>query len=593
MRSDGSAAVPGPAAAWAAVTRRYHELTVRRFGSRGSAALRIGFGGIWILYLLHEYPERDAAWGPDSPWSPALDHDYAATSHWPGWIAAWFTSVADLTRTEFDWFYLLTLLVAAAFTLGWRTRATAVLFAATVLALENRSPLLTDGGDNVLILMSIYLVFAASADHWSLDARRRDRRAARAVRTARATRAARAARAAAENAIAVETGNAAETAAAAPPALWRVELRAARRQCVTLLHNGAVLLIAAQVCVIYATAGLTKVQGQMWQNGSAMSYVLRLTWFQPWPGLSHWFAGHTVTLTLVGYVTVLVQAGFAFIVFSPRLKYPALVVLVLMHLSIAVVLGLPFFSAIMLIGDGIFLSDRVWQAVGRGVAGPAYARDMAADSGTVFTGARATLVFDGDCAFCTTSVNWGRRHLGAPVDFVPWQEMDLAAVGLTQAAAERAVQWLPAPGRPGTIRSGAGAVGRLLLTSRWPWRAFAAPALVPPFSWVAALAYRVIAANRHRLPGGTPACALPAATRAAMAAAAADTAVAGTATADAVATDAVATTTDTPAGTAAAPATDDAPASVLPQRGGDVDGGPDHARAGAPGVELAEGDHAD
>jgi predicted DCC family thiol-disulfide oxidoreductase YuxK len=507
------------AAAAAAPARWYRSATTRRFGARGSAALRIGFGGVWVLFLLHEYPERDAAWGPDAAWSPALDHAYAAASHWPGWTAAWFTSVADLTKAEFDWYYLATVAIGLAFTVGWRTRAVSLLFMFTVPALENRAPLLTDGGDNVLILMSVYLVFAASGDFWSLDARRRQRRLLR--------------------------SSANPESGAAAPAAWRVELGAARRQCVTVLHNGAVLLIAAQVCVIYATAGLTKVQGQMWQNGSAMGYVLRLAWFQPWPGLAHWLAGHTVLLTLIGYVTVLVQAGFPFIVFTPKLKYPALVVLVLMHLSIAILLGLPFFSAIMLIGDGIFLSDRVWRAAERWVAGPAYARDMAGDRGTgaggisgaaggtadsgtgVRTGGgidladgRATLVFDGDCAFCTSSVNWAERRLGAAADFVPWQEIDLAAAGLTQAKAERSVQWLPAPDRPGTIRAGAGAVGRLLLASRWPWRALAAPALIPPFSWVAAVVYRLIAVNRHRLPGGTPACAVPAATRAAMAAAA-------------------------------------------------------------------------
>jgi len=34
--------------------------------------------------------------------------------------------------------------------------------------------------------------------------------------------------------------------------------------------------------------------------------------------------------------------------------------------------------------------------------------------------------------------------------------------------------------------------------------------LVPPISWLAALAYHVISVNRYRLPGGTPACAVPA-----------------------------------------------------------------------------------
>jgi len=550
-----------------AVIARYREITTRRFAARGSAALRIGFGSIWVLFLLREYPERDAAWGPDSPWSPALDRAYADNAHWPGWITAWFTSVGDLTRAEFDWYYLLALAIGAAFALGWRTRAISILFMVTVLALENRAPLLTDGGDNILTLMAVYLVFAASADHWSLDARRRGRRA--------------------------EPSPLDRSIADGPraPADWRGELAAVRRQSVTLMHNGAVLVIAAQVCVIYTTAGLSKVQGSMWQNGSAMGYVLRLSWFQPWPGMSLWLVSHTLILTVVGYATVLVQTGFTFIVFSPRLKYPALVVLVLMHISIAILLGLPFFSVIMLIGDGIFLSDRVWQAIGRRVAGPAYAQDMAYSGATDEPGKpaepdgpgrRATLVFDGDCAFCTSSVNWGKKHLNAAVDFVPWQQLDLEAAGLTQSKVEHAVQWLPAPAVPGPIRSGAGAVGRLLLSSRWPWRPLGVLALLPPFSWLAALCYRIIAANRHRLPGGTPACALPAAARVAPAAGPAPS-ESGEPTESVEPVDADFSRASLP----------QLPLPLLPQRDGDVEGGSDHARAGSSGIKLAEGDHAD
>jgi predicted DCC family thiol-disulfide oxidoreductase YuxK len=543
----------------------YSAVTTRRFAARGSAALRIGFGSIWVLFLLREYSERDTAWGPDSPWSPTLDHAYATGSHWPGWIAAWFTSVSDLTRTEFDWYYLLTLAIGAAFALGWRTRAISILFMWSVLALENRAPLLTDGGDNVLTLMAVYLVFAASADHWSLDARRRGR---------------------------VMMNRSDDTESRITPK-WRRELAAVRRQSVTLMHNGAVLVIAAQVCVIYATAGLSKVQGSMWQNGSAMGYVLRLTWFQPWPGLSMWFASHALALTAVGYLTVLLQSGFTFVVFSPRLKYPTLVVLVLMHLSIAILLGLPFFSGIMLIGDGIFLSDRVWQAIGRWVAGPAYARSMTSSGGQDGRDSlgglggpdsddqRATLVFDGDCAFCTSSINWAKRHLGAAVDYVPWQELDLESAGLTQAKVERAVQWLPAPTARGPIRSGAGAVGRLLLSSRWPWRALGPLALLPPFSWLAALCYRIISANRHRLPGGTPACALSVEQRAVEQRAVEQRAVEQRAV-EQQATEQRAT-----------PSRSLPSALVLPEREGDVEGGPDHARTGPAGVELTEGDHAD
>jgi predicted DCC family thiol-disulfide oxidoreductase YuxK len=513
---------------------RYETLTTRCLAARGMAVLRIGYGSLWVLFLLHEYGERDSAWGPDSPWSPALEHQYAALWGWPGPLRIWLTSVADLTHTEFDLFYLLAIAVGAAFALGWHTRVSSILFAVIVTALENRSPMLTDGGDNVMTLMSLYLAFTACGAYWSLDARRRERR---------------------------RSGSDAPEPESAPepepePPTWRGELSRARARMVTVVHNGAVLLIAAQICVVYGTAGLLKVQGSMWQDGSALGYVLKLDWFHPWPGLSAWLAGHALLLTLAGYVTVFVQAGFPFIVFTPRLKYPALGVLVLMHLSIAVLLGLPFFSAIMIVGDAVFLPDRAWEAFGRWVSGPAYADHMAASA--------PTLVFDGDCGFCTASVRWAQRWCRPAVEFVPWQLLDLEANGLTQDEVTRAVQWLPlSPKAP--VRSGAGAAARTLLRSRWPWRPLGLLMLLPPTSWIAAVAYRMVAANRYRLPGGTPACAVPAA----------------------------APRQKEPEPQEPEPRDSEPREPELPQGLGDLGGGPDDAGAGAGGVELAERDHAD
>jgi len=51
--------------------------------------------------------------------------------------------------------------------------------------------------------------------------------------------------------------------------------------------------------------------------------------------------------------------------------------------------------------------------------------------------------------------------------------------------------------------------GDLLAASGRQWRPLAFLARTPPFSWIASLAYRWIARNRHRLPGGTPACSMP------------------------------------------------------------------------------------
>lgn len=495
-----------------AIARRmYASVTESALAARGTAALRIGYGTLWTLYLLSAFDERLDAWGPNAPWTPSMASAYDAQISMFGWIRAWFTAVAGLGSGGFEAFYALAIVAGVLFTLGWRTRISSVLFCFVVVALENRSPLITDGGDNVLVIMSLFLCFTRCGRHWSLDARR------------------------------LRSGPR-EPRRDLPE--WRLELGAVREQMANVLHNGAVLAIAFQVCVIYATAGLYKVQGSMWQDGTAMGYVLRLHWFQPWPGLDSWLLGHAVLLAIAGYVTVFVQVGFPFTVFTPKLKYPSLVILAGMHLSIAVLLGLPFFSLLMLVGDAVFLSDRVWRAVERWVGGPAYAEGMSATP---------TLVFDGDCGFCTASVRWAERWCRPAVRFVPWQELDLGAHGLTVDAVTSAVQWLrprTTPEKP--VPSGSAAVGRLLLRSRWPFRPLGALMLVPPFSWLAAAAYRLVARNRYRLPGSTPACAVPAQAAA----------VAGA-----------------------------GPGSA--QGAGDLGGGPDHARTGAVGVELAEGDHAD
>lgn len=122
----------------------------------------------------------------------------------------------------------------------------------------------------------------------------------------------------------------------------------------------------------------------------------------------------------------------------------------------------------------------------------------------------ATLVYDGDCAVCTLSVGWIARLRLADSRVVAWQHADLPALGLTQAQCENELQWV---GPDGRVDGGAQAVARLLLASGVPWVLAGALLRVPPFSWLGAALYRLVADNRQRLPGGTPACALPPAER--------------------------------------------------------------------------------
>jgi hypothetical protein len=306
-------------------------ITGRPVSLYATSVLRIGYGLLYLVFLLREFPHRHEIWGPDSPWTPALA---AQLFEQTGWYS--FLLLSD-SRAYFELCYGLALLTSALFMLGWRTRATSVLFALVVTSFHSRSIFMTDGGDNLVVLMSLYLVLTACGRRWSLDAHRERRKAARA---------------------------AGAPDRAKSPGATAQHLRTARVTLTTVVHNCGVFLIAAQVCFLYGSAGLYKVQGSYWADGTALHYVLHLELFQPWPALSHFLDQYPFAIAAISYLTVLTQVAFPFVLFG-RLKYPVLALLLGMHLGIAVLLGLPVFSGAMIIADAVFLPDRFYTALPR------------------------------------------------------------------------------------------------------------------------------------------------------------------------------------------------------------------------------------
>ncbi|MFF9554905.1 thiol-disulfide oxidoreductase DCC family protein [Streptomyces albus] len=119
---------------------------------------------------------------------------------------------------------------------------------------------------------------------------------------------------------------------------------------------------------------------------------------------------------------------------------------------------------------------------------------------------RPLLIYDGDCGFCTSAVRFGERRVRPRCEPVPWQFTDLDALGVTTDRAEHEVLWVtPA----GTVYGGARAVAKALLSAPGAWPLLGALMMLRPLRWAADGLYRLVAANRHRLPGGTPACAAP------------------------------------------------------------------------------------
>ncbi|MFJ6213652.1 thiol-disulfide oxidoreductase DCC family protein [Streptomyces sp. NPDC092296] len=131
---------------------------------------------------------------------------------------------------------------------------------------------------------------------------------------------------------------------------------------------------------------------------------------------------------------------------------------------------------------------------------------------------RPVLVYDGDCAFCSSCVALAGKRLAGPAaaplwDAIPFQFADLpeldAATGGGLVTAERAQQEVLWVTPTGQVYGGAQAVARLLMRAGGAWSVPGALLTLPPVRWLAAGVYRLIALNRHRMPGGTPACAMP------------------------------------------------------------------------------------
>jgi len=351
-----------------------------------AALLRIGLGGVAAAFLLREWPHRRLLYGDRSPWAPDMAAQVVAEDHrfsvllWSGghW---WFELV-----------YHGAIVAAVLLTLGWRTRGTSVAFLVAVVSFDSRNPYLGDAGDNALRVMAVYLAFTRCGAVWSLDAHRRAR-ARRQRRPAYDRAGVTLWQALGVLLLWVSDGFPHTAWAAVLWAFWAAhglwyaaqrwprgrQVRDLLDAATAMLHNCAMLVIAAQVCLIYATAGWYKVQGTLWQEGSGLYYALNLDYFMPWPALAGLLTHSMLVVFSLSYGTVFAQVTFPFLLGYRRLKNALLAVLMLEHLAIAVVLGIPFLSAMMIVSDAVFLPTSFLLSLGtrrpprRGAGQPAVA----------------------------------------------------------------------------------------------------------------------------------------------------------------------------------------------------------------------------
>ncbi|WP_059009980.1 HTTM domain-containing protein [Streptomyces specialis] len=370
--ADGPADPPSPFRGLgrsfdAALGRGVGHITRRALGPYQTAIVRIGFATTVLLFLLHEWQHRHVMYGPDAPWGFDL-----ATRHVSGNGALTVLLWSDSTLW-FELVYHLVILSCVGLLLGWRTRAMSLLFMVGVLSLQNRSIFLGDGGDNVIHLMAMYLVLTRCGQVWSLDARRA-RREEREIRENGRPGADPVGIAlwAVMGVLLTATLISGELDSGIWTAfftgMWLVhgfwwlirrhapgEPRLVSDIVANVVHNAALLVIMAEVCVIYSTAGWYKIQGSRWQDGTAVYYPMQLDYFNVWPEVTKILVDSGPIIMALTYATVFMQVMFPFTLLNRRAKNILLVLMIGEHIGIAVLLGLPFFSLAMISMDSVFL----------------------------------------------------------------------------------------------------------------------------------------------------------------------------------------------------------------------------------------------
>ncbi|RFA18976.1 HTTM domain-containing protein [Subtercola boreus] len=296
----------------------------QKHATYGVSAARVVYGAVVVGFVAANFGVRDFLWGPGSSWVSPIEHQTA----WP--FPFVFFSSAD-PEWLFTLKFLLLGLAGLALMLGWHSRISAIVTLFLYISLVSTNPVAYDQTDNAFRILLFYFCFTDLSGHWSLDARRRSRAAS-----------------------GPRSGSGSGRRLSAPR-------RRIPSWVTVVLHNGGVIAVALQLFIIYGIAGLAKVAGSQWADGTAVYYPLQLDSLNPWPWLAQLVTANALAVNVATYVSVYVEVFFAFLLLTRWTRILALIGIAGMHLGIAVLMGLPFFSFSMMAADGIFIRDVTWQ----------------------------------------------------------------------------------------------------------------------------------------------------------------------------------------------------------------------------------------
>lgn len=256
--------------------------------------------------------------------------NFGSRGVWGGPGSAWveqarsvsaFPEVRLLSGVSGDVFtiaYVIVLIAAFAFTIGWHTKLANAVLVFGFIAIIEQNPVTAAQADNLMRIALLWFLFIDAGAVWSADARRRGK--GRAMR---------------------RSGNVLPD--------WFV----------TSMHNIGLLGLLVQMSLVYLSAGLHKVADPLWQNGSALGYTLRLPDYRAVAWLADLFISAALLTALLTYVVLIVQLYFVPLLINRRARILVILTSIVVNLVFALLFGQPWESLAIIAITILFLPDEL------------------------------------------------------------------------------------------------------------------------------------------------------------------------------------------------------------------------------------------
>lgn len=292
--------------------RGWEWLTGSKHSTYGLAVTRILLGFIIASQLAVNFADRHYTWGDGTEWTQSV----RASKDWPAFLDLLFVNAGGRI---FDAIYIATIVFGLMLMVGFTSRLSTGMSLFLWMSLYVANPFVGSGGDAILRMVLLYMCFVDSGKHWSVDAWLRRRKGDVPART---------------------------------PEWFSATF-----------HNVALVLIIHQIIVVYVASALWKVQSTRWLDGTAVYYPLQTEAYSPWRDHIHLLTDHGWIVAGATYTAIGVQLFVPVLLMYRPTRFVALVALTGMHLGIGILMGILYFSLVMIAVDVLLISDQSWARI--------------------------------------------------------------------------------------------------------------------------------------------------------------------------------------------------------------------------------------